>query len=103
MERLIRFVGAALAAMVVAASSNGAGAGQFDTGAAATGKNAAVHTAPVAPSLPAAHFESILTDPRGALIGRKRETGWLLHYGTAHDSCARPDVTTGGRLMCVSW
>jgi hypothetical protein len=104
MERLLRCVVVVLAAMVVvAAARNAAHADKVNVPIPATGKAAAVHVAPVGLPLPAAHMESVLTDPRGATTERKRNTGWLLHYGTEHDSCARPDVTSGGRVMCVSW
>jgi hypothetical protein len=105
MRRLIRLVVIVLAAILVtAAVSKTARAEMVNAPKAATGKAAAVEVAPVwhAP-LPAPHAESVLADPRGALTGRKRGTGWLLHYGTEHDSCARPDTIEGWRVLCVSW
>jgi hypothetical protein len=54
-------------------------------------------------SLPGARVESVLTDPSGAVAGQKHGTGWLLHYGTGSDSCARADATSGLRMMCVAW
>jgi hypothetical protein len=104
MERVIRSVVAVLAAMVVlAAESNAAPADTFNVPTAAADKTVAVQAAPVGPPRRAAHMESVLTDPRSAVTGQQRGTGWLLHYGTAHDSCARPDATAGLRVMCVSW
>ena len=104
MERLIRVVVTVLGAMVVvAAVRNAACAETANAPVTATGKTAAVHVAQVGQALPAAHMESVLTDPRGAMTVRKRGTGWLLHYGTEHDSCARPDAIAGARVLCVSW
>ena len=54
-------------------------------------------------SLPGARVESVMTDPRRAMTDTKRGTGWLLHYGTKRDNCARADVTSGLRMMCVAW
>ena len=48
---------------------------------------------------PGRHVESVLTQPRSALT--KQGTGWLLHFGSAHDNCSRVDETPGLRLMCV--
>ena len=53
--------------------------------------------------LPGAQVESVITDPRRAMTDTKRGTGWLLHYGTSRDNCARADVTSGLRMMCVAW
>jgi hypothetical protein len=104
MRRVIRLMVTVLVAMVaVVAVHNAACAEKVNAPIADTGKTAAVHVAPVGQALPAAHMESVLTDPRGAMTVRKRGTGWLLHYGTAHDSCARPDAIAGGRVLCVSW
>lgn len=44
-----------------------------------------------------------LTSPRSLVTGRNRGTGWLLHYGTKRDNCARPDATSGLRVMCLDW
>ncbi len=102
MERSIGLVAAVFVAMVVgAAVRNPARAEKVNTPVAATGKTPAVHVAPAGQPVRGAHVESVLTDPRGAVTGQKR--GWLLHYGTEHDSCARPDATSGARVMCVSW
>ncbi len=52
----------------------------------------------------AARVESVVTDPRGAVTTTtKRGPGWLLHYGTKRDGCARPDATSVLRVMCVGW
>jgi len=53
--------------------------------------------------LPGARVESVIMDPHRAIIGTERGTGWLLHYGTKRDNCARADVTSGLRMMCVAW
>ena len=75
-----------------------------DVGAplAAWGK-AAVPVYAAEQPLPGARVESVLTDPRGAVTGKKPGTGWLLHYGTERDNCARADATSGLRMTCVAW
>jgi len=104
MERLNRLVVAVVAAMVLlAAARNAARADTANAPRTAADTTGAVQVAPVGPPLSAAHLESVLTDPRGAVTGQKQGTGWLLHYGRAHDSCARPQATSGLRVMCVSW
>jgi hypothetical protein len=50
-----------------------------------------------------ARVESVMMDPRRATTGTKEGTGWLLHYGTRRDNCARADATFGLRMMCVAW
>jgi len=54
--------------------------------------------------LPGRRVESVLTSPRGAVVGTTRGTGWLLHSGTERcDTCERTDATSGLRMMCVGW
>ena len=53
--------------------------------------------------LPGPRMESILTDTRSAAAAMKEGTGWLVHYGTKRDNCARADATSGLRVMCVAW
>ncbi len=103
MEKLIRWLVTILAAIaVMLAVRITAGAEQVKGSMPVSAKSGAVHAAP-ARRLPAVHMESILTDLRGAMTTRKRGEGWLLHYGTENDTCARPDATSGARVMCVSW
>ena len=64
-------------------------------------KNAPVYGA--VEKRPGAGVESVLTDPRGLVVGTKRGTGWLLHYGTERDNCSRVDANPGLRMMCVAW
>jgi hypothetical protein len=45
-------------------------------------------------------LESVLTNP---VLGPRQGTGWLLHSGTEHDTCERPDAVSGLRVMCVAW
>jgi hypothetical protein len=65
------------------------------------GRTAPIYT--VEQPLPGARVESVIMDPRRAMTGTKGGTGWLLHYGTKRDNCARADVTFGLRMMCVAW
>lgn len=69
----------------------------------AGGETASDYVARVGRPLPGARVESVLTDPRRAMARAKREPGWLLHYGTDRDNCARADATSGLRMMCVAW
>jgi hypothetical protein len=102
MRRFGRFVVTVLAAVGVAiVVVNAARAEKVNAFIVGTGETAPAYEA-VRP-LPGARVESVLTDPRGAVVRAKRGTGWLLHYGTAGDNCARADATSGLRMMCVAW
>jgi hypothetical protein len=82
--------------LVTAARADG-----FKPPKAVRGKTPPVYT--VEQALPGAQVESVILDARHARTGRKRGTGWLLHYGTRRDYCARADVTSALRMMCVAW
>lgn len=100
----MRLVVAVLAAvLVVIVGVDAARAEKVNAPIAVADKTAPAYVAPFGGPLPAAHVESVLMDPRGSLAGTKQGTGWLLHYGTEHDSCARADATSGLRAMCVTW
>ncbi len=102
MARFKKFVVMALAAiemvLVVVAAAR---AEDLKAPKAAGGKTQRVYA--VERTLPGARVESALTSPRSLVIGRKRGTGWLLHYSTKRDNCARPDATSGLRVMCLGW
>ena len=68
---------------------------------AAAGKTRRVYA--VEQALPGARVDSALTSPRSLMTGKTRGTGWILHYGTKRDNCARPDATSGLRMVCVGW
>ncbi|MFI5398908.1 MAG: hypothetical protein ACHQ9S_25540 [Candidatus Binatia bacterium] len=102
MRSLIRFVVTVMATVGMGiVIANGAHAGEVNLPKAAGGKTPRVYA--VERSLPGARVESILADPRSVVTGTKQGTGWLLHYGTKRDNCARADVTSGLRMMCVAW
>ncbi len=102
MRSLIRFVVTVMATVGMGiVIADGARAGEVNLPKAAEGKSPMVYA--VERSLSGARFESILVDPRSAVTGMKRETGWLLHYGTKRDNCARADATLGLHMLCVAW
>ena len=104
MRNVMRSVVAVLAAVGVASVIvNAARAEEVKAPIAAAGKAEAAYVVPLGQPLPVARVESALTDLRGAVAGTKRETGWLLHFGTEHDTCAGADATSGLRVMCVAW
>ena len=104
MRNFVRFVVAALAAVgVVIAAVNAARAEEVNAPIAAGGETAPAYVALAGQPLPGARVESVLTGSRGAVAGTKRGSGWLLHYGTERDSCARADATSGLRMTCVAW
>ncbi len=82
---------------------NAAGADDVNMPASARQKTTSAHVALVERPPSGAHVESVLTGPRGAVPRTKRGSGWLLHYGTERDNCARADATAGLRIMCVAW
>jgi len=95
-------------AVVVIVAVNGARAERVNGPGAAAAKTpradkTARDVAPLRRKLPDARVESVLMDPRGAVAGTKQGIGWLLHYGTERDTCARADATSGLRVMCVIW
>lgn len=101
MRSLIRFVVTVMATVgMVIVIANGALAGEVKLPKVAGGKTSPVYA--VERFLPGARVESILADPRSVVTGTKQGTGWLLHYGTEHDNCARADATSGLRMMCVA-
>jgi hypothetical protein len=103
MRNFMRLVVTALAAIgIVLLVANAAGAEELNARKAAWSKTAPVYGVGAQPP-PGAHVESVLSDPRGAMAGTKGGTGWLLHYGTERDSCARAGATSGLRVMCVAW
>ena len=102
MRSFTRFVVTVMATVgMVIVVANGARAEEVKAPIAAGGKTAPVYA--VQRSLPGARVESILADPRSVVTGTKLGTGWLLHYGTEHDNCARADATSGLHMMCVTW
>jgi hypothetical protein len=104
MRNFMRSVVAVLAAVgVLIVIVNAARAEEVKAPIAAAGKTEPAYVAPLGGALPGAHVESVLTDLRGAVAGTRRGTGWLLHYGTEDDTCARADATSGSRVMCVAW
>ncbi len=83
---------------------NVAWAQKVSVAVAAQEKSAARSTRPVGRSHSRAHVDSVLTSPRAAIVNPEQGRGWLLHYGTEHDGCARTDATIATmRAMCVSW
>jgi hypothetical protein len=103
MQSFMRLLVTALAAVgMVMGVVNAAHAEGLNPRIVAWSKAAPVYAVGELP-LPGASFESVLSDPRGAMAGTKAGTGWLLHYGTERDNCARADATSGLRMMCVGW
>jgi hypothetical protein len=78
-----------------------AGGEEFNTPMSVGTRNEAEYSRTARP--PGRQVESVLTNPRGALTD-SQDTGWLLHSGThQHDTCERPDATSGLRMFCVAW
>jgi len=104
MRSFMRSAVAVLAAVgMLIVFANGARAEEATMRTAAGGETASAFVALVGRPLPGARVESVLTSPRDAVAGTKRGSGWLLHYGTERDNCARADATSGLRMMCVAW
>lgn len=104
MRSFMRSVVAVLAAVgVVIVVINAARADEANRPIAAGRETASAYVARAGRPLPGARVESLLTDPRGAVARTKPGSGWLLHYGTERDRCARADAISGLRMMCVAW
>lgn len=102
MRTFVRFVVPVMAAVaLVLVAVNAASAGEAKPSKAAGRKTPPVYA--VEQPLSGARAESILTDPRSIVTGTKQGSGWLLHYGTKRDTCARADATFGLRAVCVAW
>ncbi len=102
MRSLIRFVVTVTATVGIGILvASGVRAGEVKLPKAAESKRPVVYS--VERPVPGARVEGVLIDPRRAVTGTKQGTGWLLHYGTQRDNCARPDVTSGLRMLCVAW
>ena len=102
MQRFMRLVVTVLAAVgIVMVVVTAARAEEVNARTIAWSKRAPTYNVGALPQ-PEARVESVLSDPRGALAGTKGGTGWLLHYGTERDSCARAGATSGLRMICVA-
>ena len=102
MRSLIRLVVTVVATVGIGiVIANGARAGEVKLPEAAESKSPVVYA--VERPLPGAWVESILADPGSVVTGTKQGSAWLLHYGTKRDNCARADVTSGLRMMCMTW
>ena len=102
MRTLIRFVVTAIVTVGMGiVVANEARARDVKLPKAAESKSSMVYA--VERPLPGARVESILTDPRSVVTDTKQGTGWLLHYGTNQDNCARAEATSGLRMMCMAW
>ncbi len=100
MRSVVTVLGAvALLTLVVSAAR----ADEANMSASVRRKTTSAHVALVGHPPSGARVESVLTGPRGAMARTKRGSGWLLHYGTERDNCARADATSGLRIMCVAW
>ncbi len=102
MPRFKTFMLAAMVAFgLVSLAVTAAHAGDAKLPKAVGGKTQPVYA--VEQPVARARVESVLTEPRRIVTGTNGGGGWLLHYGTKRDSCARADVTSGSRMICVSW
>ncbi len=103
MQRLKRVAIAVLAAVAtILIAATGAPAKDVKPSKVPRGNTSPVYA--VEQPVSGARVESVVTDPRSALkTTTKRGPGWLLHYGTKRDGCARPDATSVLRVMCVGW
>jgi len=100
MRRLTRFAITVVSVCAVVAAARVAGAVEGKALATIAVETEPVYSAVVRP--PGRRVESVLTNPRGAVVGKKG-TGWLLHSGTPHDTCERPDASSGLRMVCLAW